>query len=104
MLAIMQIFITLLFVKIFYDAEHPKIRYLFYGYLFFFIALTIQLPFRYLELTLKEMFEFTLMSQVVIAPFLLIATEVTKYFSMKKFIRTRNFKNAIFLWNGLDFN
>ncbi len=100
MFYLIELLITIVIAYFFYVQEKPKLRYLFYGYFFFLLSLFLQLPFRYLELRFRGDFDFQLMSQVLIAPFVIAVSEVAKYFSMKNFLNTKSFKNGIFFGIG----
>ena len=97
---IFELTVALILTGIFYKFENPKLKFLFYGYLFFIVALILQLPFRFLEIYIKDWFEFMLLSQIIIAPFIIIISEITKYFSLKKFLNTYSFKNGILFGIG----
>jgi len=96
----LEIVFVLMITYLYYEYIKPKVKYLFYGYFFFFIGLILQLPFRYVEILLEGVFEVVLISQYFIVPFSIVLSEVVKYFSLKKFIKTRSFKNGFFFGIG----
>lgn len=100
MFYILEIIVALAIAMVFYRSEKPKLQYLFYGYLFFIVALFLQLPFRFLEVYMEDWFDFVLLSQIIMAPLIIIVSELTKYFSMRKFLKTYSFKNGIFFGIG----
>lgn len=100
MFYLIEIGIALLLSYIFYSFEKPKLRYFLYGVIFIFIVMIIQSPFKLLEITMKNYFNFKLMSQALLAPIIISISEITKYISMKKFLKTKSFKNGIFFGLG----
>jgi len=95
------IFITYLFIKM----EKPKIRYLFLGYAFFFLALILQFPLRVAEYYLKSNYDFAFLSIVSIPILSIIVSELTKYFSLKTFLKTKSHRNGILFgiaWVSLE--
>jgi hypothetical protein len=95
-----EIGVVMIFTMIFYRYEKPQLKYLLYGYAFFVLALLLQLPFKYLEVYIQDWFDFALLSQILLAPLIIIISELTKYFSLKRFLFTKTFKNAIFFGIG----
>jgi len=94
---IIAIIVTLLFIKF----EKPKIKFLFLGYLFLIISLILQIPFKYLKLKIVDffptMYEIPL---ILLSIGIITISEFTKYFSLKKFLKTRSYKNAILFGIG----
>lgn len=90
------IFITVLFIKF----KNPKIRYLFFGYIGFMVALVLQFPFRYLEILLKENFGYLFIPALTMPFLAIIISELTKYFSLKTFMKTKSYKNGILFGIG----
>ena len=90
----------------FYQAKKPKVSYFFYGILFFCIALLLQLPFKLLEYHFNQLpYLFFQVSSVVIALLAICLSELTKYFSLKKYLKTKSLKNGIFFglgWIGFE--
>lgn len=103
---IFEIFLALIFTLIFIKKEKPKLKFLFYGYFFFYITLFIQIPFRFLEYYFRNYFK-----NDFLLPFLLIAistiivSEVSKYISLSRFLKTKSYKNGILFgigWTSIE--
>ena len=100
-----QMFFVLIVTYYYYKYLKPKFRYLLYGYFFFFIGMVLQFSFRSVEVLVERVFEVIIISSYFVAPFSIIFTEILKYFSLKKFIQTRVFKNGFFFgigWASLE--
>jgi hypothetical protein len=99
--------IFILFVILFFIyREKPKIRFLFYGSLFFLISLLIQIPFKLFELRLIENLGFFSFSVYLVISISVIISELIKYFSLNKYLsKTRSLKNGILfilVWISLE--
>lgn len=88
--------ITLLFVK----QEKPKIYFLFLGYAFVLLSLFLQLPLKFLELELTSFFSSLALSSMFFGILAIIISELTKYFSLKRFMKTKSYKNGILFGIG----
>lgn len=105
MFYLIEIFIAAIITVFFILKEKPKLRFLFLGYIFFFVSLILQIPFRYFELKFTYFFESVFFSSFTIAIITIIISEFTKYFSLKKFLKTRSYKNAILFaigWSTIE--
>ena len=98
---LIEIFVALLITIYFIQKESPKIRYLFYGYFFFLITLTMQIPFRITELFLKEhMPQESKLPFILMSLGIIIMTEISKYYSLKSFVNTKSMKNGVLFGIG----
>jgi hypothetical protein len=95
-----QIFFALVIIFLYFYHLSPKIRYVFYGFFFFFVALLMQPPLRYFLTILDRLLDFIDLPVFVFSGLSIVIVEVTKYFSLKKFIKTKNFHNALFFGIG----
>jgi len=95
-----EIFFVILVIGLFYYYLKPKLRYFFYGAIFFFVGLILQLPLRYFYIILERVVEIFSFTHIIYVFLSIVIFEVTKYLSLKKFIRTRSFKNALFFGIG----
>lgn len=105
MFYLIEILIAAIITYFFIKKEKPKLKFLFLGYAFFFISLLLQLPFRYLETIFSTMLETVLFSTLTIIIITTIVSELTKYFSLKRFLTTKKYKNAILFgigWSSLE--
>ncbi len=94
---IIALIITILFIKI----KKPKMKFLFLGYFFLLVSLLLQIPFKYLKIIVMENFTTTSAIPIFILTIItIIISEFTKYFSLKKFLKTKNYKNAILFGIG----
>jgi len=94
--------ITYFFIKY----KKPKIKFLFYGYIFFIITLFIQIPFKFLEYIYRSYFnKGILIPFILINILIIIISEITKYFSLKRFLKTKSYKNGILFgigWTSIE--
>lgn len=100
-----QILFVLIMTYLYYKYLKPKFRYLLYGYFFFFVGVVLQFSFRSVEVMIERLFEVVIISYYFIAPLSIIFSEILKYFSLKKFIKTKVFKNGFFFgigWASLE--
>lgn len=98
---IIALFITTYFIK----KENPKVHFLFLGYFFFTLSLILQIPFKILELKLGDYLGGSLIPSIIMAPLLISIAEITKYFSMKRYLKTKSKKNGILFgigWTTLE--
>jgi hypothetical protein len=95
-----QIFFAILVIFLYFYHLKPKMRYVFYGFFFFFVALLMQPPLKYFLTMLDRILDFVDLPVFVFSGLSIIIVEVTKYFSLKKFIKTKNFHNALFFGIG----
>lgn len=103
---ILEIFLAIIITYIFIKKENPKLKFLFYGYIFFIVTLFIQIPFRFLEYFFKSYF-----NNGILIPFILITiltiliSEISKYISLGRFLKTKSYKNGILFgigWTTLE--
>lgn len=105
-----EVIFKLLFILIlayfFYRIEKPKYYFFFFGIIFFVIALFFQLPFKLLEYQFKQIpYLFFQISSLLVGIFGILISEITKYISLKKYLKTRHLKNGIFFgigWVGFE--
>jgi hypothetical protein len=95
-----QIFFTILIIFLYFYHLRPKMKYVFYGFFFFFVALLMQPALKYFLTILDSLLDFIYLPIFVFSGFSIVIVEVTKYFTLKKFIKTRNFHNALFFGIG----
>lgn len=105
MLYLIEIGIALLITFYFIKKENPKIKFLYLGYAFFILAMILQLPFRYLELELSSLIKENLGPTIILSILTIVVSELTKYFSLKKFLKTKSYKNGILFgigWSSIE--
>ncbi|MCA9496238.1 MAG: YhfC family intramembrane metalloprotease [Nanoarchaeota archaeon] len=105
MLYLIEIGIALIITFYFIKRENPKIKFLYLGYIFFILAMILQLPFRYLELELSQTIAENLGPTIILSVLTIIVSELTKYFSLKKFLKTKSYKNGILFgigWSSIE--
>lgn len=94
MSALLEFGIALIITMIFIRIKKPKLKFLFFGYLFFLVSLVFQLPFRILEVLINNGF-FGLLNLALIPILSILVSELTKYFSLKNFLNTKNYRNGM---------
>ncbi|MFW5705242.1 MAG: hypothetical protein ACOCXG_05365 [Nanoarchaeota archaeon] len=98
---ILEIAFALVFTYFFIKKTRPRITFLFLGYLFFLINVIIQFPFRYLQKLIMPYFSAeSLIPMIIITLAIIVISQFTKYFSLKRFLRTRSYKNGILFGIG----
>jgi hypothetical protein len=95
----MEFFVAFLLSYLFYSREKPKLKFILYGYLFFLLALFLQFPFRLLQYYLLPYLS-NYFLPLIIPILTIIISELTKYFSLKRFMKTKSYKNGIFFGIG----
>lgn len=95
-----QIFFLLLITYLFVHFKKPKIRFLFYGYFFFILILLIQIPIKVAENFLLKYINFTSLPIILLNILSITLFELTKYFSLKRFVKSKSFKNEILFGIG----
>lgn len=104
-LVILEVFLVIFFAYYFYTKEKPKLRFLFLGIIFSIVSLFLQLPLRIFEVELKSLMSSTTLPLLLIAFGVPIISELTKYFSLKRYLKTKSQKNGIFFgigWVGVE--
>jgi hypothetical protein len=99
---IIELIIVFIFVYYFIKKEKPKLRFLFWGFLFSIIAFFVRLP---LKLFVKWVSDNFVFEGVFVPLFLIIflgifLSEVTRYFSLKRYLKTKSYKNGILFGIG----
>ena len=95
-----EIFLALYIIVLYYLKLKPKVRYLFYGFFFFFVSLILQFPIRYILVGLDKILIIFNLTELLFIPLSIVVVEVTKYFSLKKFIKTRSLNFGLFFTVG----
>ncbi len=95
-----EIFFLLLITYLFVHYRKPQIRFLFYGYFFFILVLLIQIPIKIAESFLLKFIDISILPLIILNLLSITIFELTKYFSMKKFVKSRSFKNEILFGIG----
>ena len=95
-----EVVVSLVFAFYFIKREKPKVRFLLYGYVFFGVALLLQLPFKYIQIKFLPYFQGSSVPFLIFSFLSIIVVEVSKYFSLKRFLKTRSFKNGILFGIG----
>jgi len=96
---ILELVIALIITIIFIQREKPKLKFLFYGYAFFLLSMLLQVPVQLFQGYLYETKWITIPS-LVFTFVLIVIGEFTKYFSLKRFLHTKSYKNAILFGIG----
>lgn len=103
---VFKIMIVVVLAFFFYKSEKPKLYFFFFGIIFFLVALFIQLPFKLLEFQFKQLpYIFFQISSLIVGLLAIVVSEVTKYISLKKYLKTKSLKNGIFFgigWVGFE--
>lgn len=97
---IFEFLIALVLTYFFITRERPKVKFLLYGYLFFLVSLILQMPFKFLELKFTDYFSSSFLPIIFLNIGVIVISELTKYFSLKKFLKTKSFKNGILFGIG----
>ncbi len=101
-----EFIIALLITFIFYKNEKPKLKFLVLGCLFFFVSLFLQIPVKFAQYYLNTVIDnVSIIPQILLLLIGIIVAEITKYISLKKFMKTSSFKNGIFFgigWTTLE--
>ncbi|MDA3855491.1 MAG: hypothetical protein PF569_04485 [Candidatus Woesearchaeota archaeon] len=97
---IFELLIALMIAYVFIKRERPKVKFLIYGYLFFLVSLVLQIPFKFLQLTFKDYFSSSVLPIIFLNIGVIVISELTKYFSLKRFLKTKSFKNGILFGIG----
>ncbi len=97
---LLEICFAALITYLFYDKEKPKVKFLLYGYVAFFVVMILQIPFKFLQSYFFDYFDSNFMPATLVLLGTVIVSEVGKYFSLKKFLNTKSFKNGIFFGIG----
>jgi len=94
--SLIEIFIAILIIGLFVNKKKPQLKYLFYGFLFFFFMLIIQIPIKFLGYYTRGYLKSNILIPIVLLIILSsIISEVGKYLSLKKFLKTKKINNAI---------
>jgi len=101
-----QILIIIIITISFIHKYKPKIKFLFLGYSFFFFTLILQIPIKFFEVFLANYFTQTISISILFSIIITsIISEVAKYISLKKYLTTKIYKNAILFvigWISLE--
>lgn len=97
---VFELLIALLITYFFIKRERPKVKFLTYGYLFFLVSLILQIPFKFLQLRFADFFSSSFLPVILINIAVIIISELTKYFSLKRFLKTKSYKNGILFGIG----
>jgi len=100
MLYAIEALIATLVISYFIKREHPKMLFLLWGFLFFFLSLLLQLPFRIAEFYVTDLLPSSLIPALVSGILTVIISETTKFFSLKRFMKTKSYKNGILFGLG----
>jgi hypothetical protein len=96
-----EIAIALLFIFFFITSTKPKVFYLFLGFFFFLVNVVIQMPFKYVYAAIEPYFaEASTIPLLIIAAVTIIISILTKYFSLKRFLKTKSYRNGILFGMG----
>ena len=91
---------------LFFEYKRPKLRFLFYGYIFYLVSLVLQIPLRFVEIFIDLNFgDIFLVSFVFVNIGVIVLSEVLKYFSLRRFLKTKSYKNGIFFgigWTSIE--
>lgn len=102
---ILEFIFTLIITYFFIKSEKPKLKFLFYGYIFFIFTLFLRIPFKFLEILLLNYYNSNYLPLFIVISSSIIITEIAKYLSLKKFLKTKSFKNGILFgigWTTLE--
>ncbi len=101
----LEAILVVFFAYYFYTKEKPKIKFILLGALFSLLSILLQLPLRIAEIEIEQYFLSDTLPLLLIAFGVPIITELTKYFSLKRYLKTRSQKNGIFFgigWVGIE--
>lgn len=97
---ILELTISLTITYFFIKKEKPKIKFLFYGYFFLLISLILQIPLKLIIINFQDYFQNNLIPLTIINLIITLISPITKYLSIKKFIKTKSYKNGILFGIG----
>ncbi len=97
---IIEILIALIITYFFIVRERPKVRFLLYGYLFFVLASVLRLPVEFLKSYFSDFFSTNLIPLFILSISIIIILEIAKYLSLKRFLKTKSYKNGILFGIG----
>lgn len=97
---VVQILFVTFFAYYFYTREKPKTKFLILGFLFSLLSLLLQIPLRIFELEIEKYFLSDTVPLLLIAFGAPIISETVKYFSLKRYMKTKSHKNGIFFGIG----
>lgn len=102
MLWVVEVLIVSIFTFNFIKRERPNVVFFFLGFLFAIVAFVLKLPLLYLLglIDFENTFSSIILSGVIIAIVTALINEVTRYLSLKRFLRTRSYKNGILFGIG----
>jgi hypothetical protein len=101
MFALIELILAILITYLFVYKTGARLKFLFLGYFFFCLALVMQLPLKILLEWTKEHFPtHALLPILLITTVSIGITQVTKYFSLKRFLKTKSYKNGILFGLG----
>lgn len=102
---IYQILSILLITYLYIHFKKPKIRYLFFGYLTYIFVLIITFPLKYFEYILFQDLSISLLTPLLVGAITIIIIEISKYFTLKRFLYIKNIESAILFsigWVSID--
>lgn len=100
MFYLVEIVIAFVITYAFIKREKPKLKFLFYGYIFFLLALILQIPFKFLQAYFEQYLTTTITKTVLLSVISIIVTEFVRYFSLKRYLKTKSYKNGILFGIG----
>ena len=96
----LEIIFAILITYLFINHKKPKFKFLLYGYLAFFMAILLQLPFKYIQIIFATYINNNYIPIIILTLGTIIISEITKYITLKKILKTRVFKNGILFGIG----
>lgn len=102
---IFELIIVFLVTLFFVYYKKPKIFYLFLGYFMFLIVLLITFPLKYIEYHFLSSFDYPTLGPVLISLLFIIITEISKYLTLKRFLKVKKHKSAVLFgigWTSLE--
>ena len=97
----MQLLVAITITFLFVNREKPILKYLLYGYFFVTITLIFQIPLKLFEIRfLSSTIEDVFIPVIILIILSILITEITKYFAIKRFVKTKSFKNGILFGMG----
>ena len=100
----LEIVLFLFFAYFFYTKEKPKKIYFILGAFFAALSIALQLPILIMEPYLEGYITQAAVSTIIVMIASLVIMEIVKYFSLKRYLKTRSYKNGIFFgigWVGM---
>jgi hypothetical protein len=97
-----EIILILIFVYYFIKKEKPKKRFFIYGFLISIIVFIFKLPINFLIYYIQNQIEIqnTSIPILLIMIFSIIITEIARYLSLKRYFKSKSYKNGILFGIG----